>query len=937
MDFRVLGPVEVYFRGSRLDIGRRRERGLLGLLLLEANRFISNDQLTSLLWTSQAPVNARRYLAVHASRLRSRLAGAVSLGVNIEGRSDGYRIEVSPELVDVHRFRHAVALAHRISAPAQRVRTLESALQLWRGPLMADSLDLEARERIGASLAEAQVQAREMLLEARLADAGPADALLPDLVQLAGEYPLRERGHRMLMQALLNSGRVAEALQHYLEMRRLWIDELGMEPGPELQAVHQKILNADRVVVSAPPAAQPPPVARHRVVPAQLPPDAPVFAGRAEHLRRLNGLLPSEPGQTLRAVVISAINGTAGVGKTALAVRWGRRVADWFPDGQLYLNLRGFDPSAYPTSPGEAVRSLLEALEVPAAQIPVDLQARVGLYRSLLINRRVFLLFDNALSVEQVRPLLPGSPGSLVVITSRNRMDGLVATDGAEVINVDVLTESESRELLTERLGAQRVAAEPEAVRTLIARCGGLPLALVVIAAQAILQPARPLADLAREISADTGALDLLAGGDDRLVDVRAVFSWSYHMLSPSAARLFRLLGWAPGADFSARAVAALLGAQAPEPQQALEELTRAHLIVRRSPDRFSMHDLLRVYARELAAPGSGEAETDQALNRLLDHYVHSAHNAAMALRPQRDPLPVSAPVEGAAPVAFNGVEQARDWFGAEHQVLADAVRMAFERGDDTRVEALAWALTTFLYRIGRWDDQLDIQRLALEAGRRAADPARQCRAHRALANTHRRRAEYPQALAEHANALEMYRLLDDPIGEAHTRMDMSLVLEKLGDLAAALDQVERAHQSFEAAGHRSGQANALNAIGWFTALMGKPEAGIGPCTRALAMLTEIEDLAGQAGTLDSLGYIHRRAGQFEEAAQSYRRAAELCRHLGDQLHEADALNNLGDTYLEAGLPQRAGQAWEAALAILNELGHEMGQSVQTKLAALPL
>jgi hypothetical protein len=471
-------------------------------------------------------------------------------------------------------------------------------------------------------------------------------------------------------------------------------------------------------------------------VPQQLPAATAHFAGRAGELATLTRLLRGRA-DTGGTVVISAVSGTAGVGKTALAVHWAHQVADRFPDGQLYVNLRGFDPGGQVMAPAEAVRRFLDALQVPPERIPVELDAQAALYRSQLAGKRMLVVLDNARDAEQVRPLLPGTPTALVVVTSRNRLSSLVAVDGAHSLMLDLLTEGEARELLAGRLGPDRVAAEPDAVEQIIACCVRLPLALSIAGARAE-QSGFPLAALAAELDKASGRLDVLDAGD-AVSQVRAVFSWSYTALPPAARRLFRLLGLHPGPDISAAATASLAAVPPAATRQLLAELVRANLLTEHTPCRYTLHDLLRAYATDLAHTHDPTDHRRATVGRILDHYLHTAHTANRLLDPTRDPitLALAPPGPGVAPEQPADDGQALAWLTTEHPVLLAAVRQAAGAGFDTHTWQLTWTLHTFLNRRGHWRDLTTTWQTALPAARRLDHPATQAHAHRGLAWAH--------------------------------------------------------------------------------------------------------------------------------------------------------------------------------------------------------
>src|SRR5262249_40894759 len=459
-----------------------------------------------------------------------------------------------------------------------------------------------------------------------------------------------------------------------------------------------------------------------RGVPRQLPKAPVAFTGRVRELDRLNEALtavldPAEPAdERVGVVVISAIAGTAGVGKTALAVHWAHQVADRFPDGQLYVNLRGFDQVGAVMGYAEAGRGFRDALGVPVAGIPVGVDAQAALYRSVLAGRRMLVVLDNARDPGQVRPLLPAAPGCLVLVTSRNQLCGLVAADGARLLTLDLLTRAEARTLLARRLGPDRTAAEPDAVEEIITRCARLPLALAVVAARAATHPRFPLHALTADLRGVHDRLDALDGGD-LATDVRAVFSWSYQALGGGAARLFRLLGLHPGPDISTPApvtpppaAASLAARPAPGARALLAELARANLVVEHAPGRHTSHDLLRVYASQLAQTIDSDGERRAATGRMLDHYLHTAYAADRMLYPARDPIMLAPLRPGVTPEQPADHQQALAWFTAEHPALLAAVEYAGATGWDTHTWQLAWTLWTFLHWQGHWHDQVPVQ-----------------------------------------------------------------------------------------------------------------------------------------------------------------------------------------------------------------------------------
>ncbi|GAB3076738.1 hypothetical protein GCM10027186_36810 [Micromonospora schwarzwaldensis] len=667
-------------------------------------------------------------------------------------------------------------------------------------------------------------------------------------------------------------------------------------------------------------------------VPAQLPPTSAAFTARREILAALDGLLPEvdhEPG----APVIAVVTGTAGVGKTTVVTRWAHGVRRHFPDGQLHANLRGFDPAGTPVAPAEALRDFLDAFEVPRERIPAHLDAQVTLFRTLLTGRRVLLVLDNARDADQVRPLLPASGGCLVVVTSRGQLPGLVATEGARPLTVDLLTAAESRALLARRIGVRRVADEPAAVDEIVARSSGLPLALAVVAARAATHPRFSLATVARELREAPRRLDPLAGADPA-IDVRTVFSWSYRQVSPPAARLFRLLGLIAGPDIGVPAAASLTGLPEPEVRPLLAELVQTHLVTEHRPGRYTSHDLLHAYARELADADPG-AQRRAAVLRVLDHYLHSAHTAERPLQPPRGTITLAEPAPGVTPERHDDRAAALAWFAAEHTVLVAAVDHAAATGHDRHAWQLAAALVSFFDLRGHWHDWTATQRTALRSARRLADPSAEAHAHRFLGGAATRLGRFLDARVHQLRALTLFEELDDTVNQAFTHRSLGWIAERLGEHATALRHDLHALELFRRVGHRAGEAMTLNSVGWCHAQLGDHRAAISHCEQALALLEQLGDVDGVAVTLDSLGYVYRLLGAHERSAALYRRARDLFRELADRHGEAEAGANLGDALHEAGDDQAAAEAWRTALGIFHDIGAPQAEQVRARLDEL--
>jgi tetratricopeptide (TPR) repeat protein/transcriptional regulator with XRE-family HTH domain len=678
-------------------------------------------------------------------------------------------------------------------------------------------------------------------------------------------------------------------------------------------------------------ASRPPKVAEG--VPHQLPGATAHFAGREGELAALNRLLDDFGRRRTGAVVISAVGGTAGVGKTALVVHWAHQVAHRFAHGQLYVNLRGFDPSGIPVTPSEAIRGFLGTLGVSPDQIPQDLPAQASLYRSVLASRRMLIVLDNALDEQQVRPLLPGGSGCFVIITSRRQLIGLAAADGASLLTLDVLSHAEACQMLAVRLSSERAAAEPEAVDQIVSLCARLPLALAITAARAAARPCLPLATLVGELREAPALLDALDTGDPT-ASVRAVFSWSARQLGPEAARMFGLLGLHPGPDITPQAAASLAGITLPAAHRELRELTAANLITEHVPGRYTSHDLLRSYAAE-QAPAADSKEGRAAAGWLLDHYVHTACAAALLLSPSRKPISIPEAGAGVTPEQLPGHQEAMAWFEAEHQVLLAAVALAAVAGFDVHAWQLPWAMADFLDRRGHWHDSAAVQRIALDAAKRLDDTPAQAMAGRALGKACAWLTDYDEARAHLTESLALYQQLGDRDGQARIHQSLLWVAEREARYAESLKHAEQALVLFQATDDQAGQASALNAVGWCHALLGHPQEARSFCRQALALNQERGNRRSEALTWDSLGYAEHQLGNFAEAAACYQRALSLFCEFGDRFYQADILAHLGDTHYAADEQDAARSAWQRALDILDDLHHPDAEHLRAKLGTM--
>ena len=932
MEIRLLGAVDLVSAGGQVPLGPAKQRALLAALAVDAGRPVSSATLIDRIWDDSTPADARNVLHTYVARVRGVLARAqegTEAVVRLERRSDGYQLVADPDVVDLQRFRAAVERSRALDPTAPgRAAVLREGLDLWRGDPLGGVAGSWA-ERVRQTLRQQRLDAVADWAGAELAG-GHHDMVIERLRELVLENPLAEELTAHLLRALEAAGRHPEALDIYAKARQRIAEEIGSEPGPALQALYQRVLRhrppapaTQSTVVTAPRPGPP--------GPAQLPRDIAGFAGRRADLERLDtatAQLASQP----TAVVICGLWGTAGVGKTTLAVHWAQRSRDRFPDGQLYVDLRGFDPAGSPMSPAEAVRGFLDALAVPPQRMPSGVEAQAALYRSLIAHRRMMVLLDNARDADQVRPLLPGAPGCLVLVTSRNQLMSLVATEGLQPITLDLLTQAEARQLLALRVGAARVAAEPEAVDRLIARGARLPLALAIIAARAMIDPDRALAALADDLSVCTTGLDPLDPGD-AASDLRRVFSWSYRTLSEPAARLFRLLGLHPGRDMPEPSAASLAGLPLAEVRPLLAELTRANLVDRLPGLRYRYHDLLRAYAAELALTVEPVEEQRAAQRRMLDHYLGTAVGAAQRIQVGRQTVDLVTPASGVTVQPLADAAEAMAWFTAERAALTAMVRDAGGAGFDAHVWQLAWSMRDYLDRAQLADDQVATGEAGLAAAERLGDRAAQADAHRSMVRMHTVAGRHDAATRHAEAAVALYADLGDHVGLARMHMSLGVLAIRQGDQPRSLGHNREALTLFALAEHAQGQANAHNNIASNLLEFGDGDGALHHGQQALALARECGDRWGEAGIQDSLAHAYLTLGQPERAVPHARYALDLMRQLGDRYHEAMALCRLAEA---VGDRDEAAAALSTAADILEELGHDEALSVRARAMAMP-
>ena len=949
----ILGPLLVHDGESPVDVPRGRLRVLLAALLLNTGNPVAADTLAEVMWDGESPPGAVITLRSHVLRLR-RVLGPRA-GVRLVTRPPGYLLQAGEDEVDLLRFRGLCRdgrTALREGAWARADGLLGEALGLWRGDPLADvSSELLLQKEV-PGLEELRLQAEEWRADAAL-HLGRHDELVAALQTLAAQHPLRERFHAQLMLAFYRCGRQAEALAAYQDARRVLIDELGTEPGPELRQLHHQVLSADPALAAPEPAPAP---RANAAVPRELPARVVSFTGRSGELAALTKLI-SEPGtDTSGAVVISAIGGTAGVGKTALAVHWAHQVTDRFPDGQLYVNLHGYAPDK-PMAPGDALARLLRSLGVPSRDIPAEQDERATRYRSTLAGKRILVILDNACSVEQVRPLLPGSPSCTVVVTSRDALPGLVARDGAIRLDLDLLPLEDAVGLLRALIGAP-VDCDPDAAARLALQCCRLPLALRVAAELAASRPAVPLAELTAQLADQQDRLDLLDSGGDSRTAVRAVFSWSCRNLDADAVRTFCLLSMHPGPDFEPYAAAALTNGSLSRARRAIDGLSRAYLVQPTGKGRYTMHDLLRAYARELAVSQSSEQERHAALTRLFDHYLHAAATMTATMFPAERCQPAGTfPQPASVPMATDPAE-ARAYLDSERVNLAAVVAHTAEHGWPGHATRLAATLHPYL-EIEYVFEALTIQGYALRAARAVGDRSAEAQALASLGGLDFWQGRQAEAVGRLQRALALFREAGNQRGEARVLGDLgvvglqqgchqnavrhlqqSLVLQRqignrcaearvlsnlgraaqrLGDYPEAAARYNQALAMSREAGDRVGEAYTLIRLSVMDLQEVRYQQAVVRLQQALALFRVTRHCAGEAETLSSLGQVSLRQGRHRQAADYFQQALTLFQKMGDLADEAEALNGLGEVMLAQGLPSPARTFFGRALDLARQ------------------
>ncbi|MCX2730363.1 tetratricopeptide repeat protein [Saccharopolyspora sp. NFXS83] len=657
--------------------------------------------------------------------------------------------------------------------------------------------------------------------------------------------------------------------------------------------------------------------AREVPVPRQLPRTPSTFIGRTAELATLSSALDEavDRGDGAAGARVCAVTGSGGVGKTWLASRWAHQNLARFPDGQLHVDLRGFDPSGQPMSSEVAVRGFLDGLGVEPTAIPVDLEARAALYRSLVAGNRMLIVLDNAADTAQVAPLLPGSPTCAVLITSRRRLAGLGVNHGAWLLDLDVFREDDARALLADRLGSDRLVAESAAVAQLLRMCAGLPLALRVVAARAEYHSDFPLAVLAEELRDASARLDGLDAGDLR-ANLRAVLSWSEHALTPRATSMFGLLGTAVGPDIGLSAAASLVGVPVSRVRVVMRELEAASLVQQHAPGRYRMHDLVRLYAAERAVVDQTESSREAGTRRLVDHYLHSGFSGDRLIADHRRSIPLDPPAEGCSPVSMRDDLAAMEWFSAEHPHILAAQRAALAHGWLRHVWQFAWVLDSFHWRRGHLYDDIASWQAGLAAAERIGSLFPIGLAHRRLGRAHGRVNRFELALEHMMIGLELAEHAEDRLGQAHAHRIASWICANLDDDEKAVDHAKESLVLYRELGNPVWEAHALNQLGTSHLRLGAHAEAVDCCGRALALHREHRHVSGAAESLDSLGSIALSNRKYAAARDYYQDALALYRSLDNTYDEADVLEHLGEAFVNLDCLPEARQAWRGALRL---------------------
>ncbi|MEO3756028.1 tetratricopeptide repeat protein [Streptomyces sp. B6B3] len=894
-----------------LNTGHLRQQCVLAALLVDANSVVSIDQLVDRVWGERPPARATATLYTYIYRLRAALADADD--VSLEREHGGYALGVDPASVDLHRFRDLLA---RAAAGAGDVaRLLEDALRLWRSAPFG-SLDTDWINSVRDTLVADRLTAELDLFDLYL-PRGEHARLLPTLTARTAEHPLDERLAAQVIRGLHAAGRQGDALLHYERVRRSLSRELGVDPGPHLRRLHQQILTADPALDATPPAAL-------HVVPTQLPADTAAFTGRDRELDELLALCsdrsdrPDRSHQEPGAVVVSVIDGMAGVGKTTLAVRAALRLAPAFPDGQVFLDLHGHTEGREPMDPAAALEVLLRALGVPNERIPPGLDERAALYRTRLTGTRVLILLDNASGERQVLPLLPAAPGCLVMVTSRRHLLGI---DDARHLSLDVLSREDATALFTRAAGAPRLAAEPaERVVEVVELCGRLPLALRIAAARLRSRPVWSLTHLVQRLTDQQDRLTELQAGQR---SVTAALELSYRHLTSDQRHTYRLLSLHPGTDIDRDAAAALTGLPVARAARLLDDLVDAHLLAEPLPGRYRSHDLIRAHATATALAEDTEPERRGALAGLLAHYAHATSVAMDAVYPhETGQRPAVPPVVPSAPDIASPL-RAEAWLDAELDNLLAAAHHAASHGQPEHALHQSAALHRHLRVRGRYGEAVVLHD---HARRVAGDSRDELAALNRLGDVHYMRDRNEKAVDCFERALDLARTTGDRDGEQNALTGLGHIHRHLGRYERAADCFERALDLARTTGNRAGEGYALYGLGHVRGKSGGYQGAADCFERALRLARATGDRDGEQSVLAAYGHVHGHLGRYERAADCFERALNLARTTGNRGGQGYALYGLGHVRGMLGDHERAADCFELALRLARASGNHHGE-----------
>lgn len=916
VDFRILGPLEVVVARRQITVLAGRQRTLLASLLLRANEIVPVDELVERLWGADPPGRPRATVQTYVQRLRQTLGDPE----RVLTTPTGYQVVVGPGELDLARFRELVAAGTSTEDLSQQAEHLHEALAQWRGRPLVDVPSESLRSQDVPLLEAERLDVLERCFDVELRLGRHAE-LIRRLQVVTEEHPLRERFSGQLMLALYRSGRQAEAFAVFQNVKQALAEQLGIDPGEELRVVHQAILTGDPAVS---PPRPPVPAAIdvvtsaqvfHRASPRQLPPELRDFVGREQVIEQISGLL--EP-DTATGVPLVVISGPPGAGKTALAVRVAHELAAKFPDGQLYADLRGFSVTPALT-PLQVISRFLVSLGVSGQQVPSDLDEVTTSYRTLLADRRVLVLLDNAATPSQVRPLLPNTPGCAVLVTSRNELRGLTALQGSRPVNLDVLLPAQSYRVLAEIVGADRIDAEPDAAADIAALCGHLPLALRIAAANLVARPTTTVGEFAAELRQGNLLARLVIDGDDEAA-VRGAFELSYTSLPAAAARLFRLLGLVPGADFDVDAAAALGDVPVEEAARLLDQLTAANIVGRYAGARFHFHDLVRLYAIDRCHLEEDRASITAATERLYRFYLVRVDAAARLLypvwitllRPEQNPAVVRA--------RFAHSSQALAWMDQEFLNVTAAITHAGAEGPTHLAWPMAEALRPYLVTQGRYRAEglsacLTVLDDAVEAENFRAAAAM----HNTVGAVYNRHAEYQRAMWHYNEELCAHRISGFAVGEARALITIGNVYQAMGELDEAAKQIAAGLRLAEENGSR-----AVSCLGWLNVsfvemLRGKLDDAENAARQALSLCDDDGGRIAEGECRSILGELLLRRGRFIEAIEEFSRARYLYLSNSVSHYEADVLGLLALAHRELGDYQAAQRHAESAVAIANE------------------